>query len=137
MRIHVLDTSAMYRYLTAGEGKEIVKELFKHAVENTTPVLMSAIQWGELYYTLVQRIGIGRTDQVLDEVLGKIPLRLVPVEPADAVRAGKLKAQYHIPYADAFAASLAGTQHVVVTADVKDFARIPKLRILKLPPARN
>jgi predicted nucleic acid-binding protein len=44
-----------------------------------------------------------------------------------------LKADHGLHYADCFAAAMAGTGNVLVTSDVKDFKKIPGLRLLALP----
>lgn len=137
MRTHVLDASALFRYLTNSDGAEIVKELFRRTAVEGTTLLMSVVNWGEVYYGLVKRGGLARTEATLSNMLRSVPLTLVSVAPDDAVRAGRLKAQYNVPYADAFAAALTGNQHVLVTADVDHFARVPKLRLLKLPRAKT
>lgn len=137
MKRHILDASALYRFVTKGDGSPIVDNLFKQASTFGTPVLMSVVNWGEVYYTLVRQIGLTRTDSKMSELVARIPLTLVNVTPDDAIRAARLKAQYNLPYADAFAAALTGHQNVLVTADVEHFSRVPKLRLLKLPQARK
>ena len=135
MRQHVLDASALYRFLIGGAGAEIVAGVFKRASAGEIPVLMSAVNFGEVYYNLVKRIGLARTDQVLGKLPSEIPLSLVPADSENALRAARLKAQYNLPYADAFAAALTGSRHVLVTSDTGHFQRVPKLRLLKLPSA--
>src|ERR1019366_8288832 len=98
---------------------------------------MSAVNWGEVYYTLVKRIGLTKTDAMMAGLLVRVPLSLPGVMAEDALRAARLKAQYNLPYADAFAAALTGNQRVLVTADVEHFERVPKLRLLKLPRAKK
>jgi predicted nucleic acid-binding protein len=137
VRTHVLDASALYRFLTKGDGSQVVDDLLKQASATGTPILMSAVNWGEVFYTLVKRIGLAKTDKLMIEVLDKVPISLVGVTAEDAVRAARLKAQYNLPYADAFAAALTGAQSVLVTADVAPFERVPKLRLLKLPRAKK
>jgi predicted nucleic acid-binding protein len=90
-----------------------------------------------VYYNLVRLHGLARTDGLLTELPAKIPLQLRNVDQKDAVRAARLKAQYNLPYADAFPAALAGSRQVLVTADTEHFARVPKLRLLRLPSAMN
>lgn len=137
MRRHVLDASALYRFLTKGDGGQIVAEIFRRAVVEGIPVMMSAVNWGEVYYTLVKRIGLTKADAVTAETLNAAPIALINVSPDDAVRAARLKAQYNLPCADAFAAALTGNQGVLVTADVDHFGRVPKLRLLRLPSAKK
>ena len=137
MRTHILDASALYRFITRGDGSYIVDDLFRQSVVAGTSVLMSAVNWGEVYYSLVRRVGLVKTDTTLADMVTRIPLSLLSVAPEDAVRAARLKAQYNLPYADAFAAALTGTQNVLVTADIDHFARVPRLRLLKLPRAKQ
>jgi predicted nucleic acid-binding protein len=137
MRIHILDASALYRYLSDGAGADIVASVLKEALATDTEVMMSVINWGEVYYTLVKHIGLAKTDKLMTELLGKVPVSLVGVALEDALRAARLKARYNIPYADAFAAALTRGQHVLVTADIEHFERVPKLRLLRLPRAKK
>jgi predicted nucleic acid-binding protein len=136
MRSHVLDASALYRYLMKGDGAEIVIQVFKGAAEEGAVALISAVNWGEVFYSL-KRMGLGKTETLMAELQQNVPLSVVRVTPEDALSAARLKAQYNLPYADAFAAALTGTQRVLVTADVSHFERVPKLRLLKLPRARK
>ncbi len=133
MRQHVLDANALYRFITGGSGADLVAGVFREAKETAGEVTISVVAWGEVYYTLIRHIGTERADRALEQTLQLTGLRLVPVGDKDARKAAELKAKFNIPYADAFTAALAGSQHVVVTADVGHFQRIPKLRILKLP----
>lgn len=136
MKTHVLDASALYRFITKGDGSQVVDDLLKQASALGAPILMSAVNWGEVYYSLVKRVGLVKTDNMMSDMARRVPLSVVAVTPDDAVRAARLKAQHNLPYADAFAAALTGRQHVLVTADVEHFERVPKLRLLKLPRGR-
>jgi predicted nucleic acid-binding protein len=127
----------LYRFITKGDGSPLVNDLFKQSAITGTPVLMSAVNWGEVYYSLVKHAGMVKTDNMLAEMVARVPISLVSVTPEDAVRAARLKAQYNLPYADAFAAGLTGNQRVLVTADIEHFGRVPKLRLLKLPRAKK
>lgn len=137
MRTHVLDASALYRYLTNGAAEEIVARVLTDAAATGTPVLMSVVNWGEVYYTLAKQIGLSKTENLMIGLADKLPVSVVGVAVEDAVRAARLKAQYNLPYADAFAAALTGTQRVLVTADVSHFEPVPKLRLLRLRSAKR
>jgi predicted nucleic acid-binding protein len=137
MRQHVLDANALYRFITGGDGADIVADVFKRArTDESTSVMMSVIAWGEVYYTLIRHIGVTRADRALEQILQLTGLHLIRVEERDARKAAELKAKFNIPHADAFTAALTGGQHVVVTADVDHFERVPKIRILRLPHHR-
>lgn len=137
MRTHVLDASALFRYLTAGPGTEQVADVLASASRTGIETLMSVVNWGEVYYGLVKRVGLANTQGRMAQFLERVPITLVPVSQEYAERAARLKAQYNLPYADAFAAALTTAQHVLVTADTEHFSRVPKLRLLKLPRAKH
>jgi|SRR5579871_5443949 len=137
MRTHVLDASALFRYLTAGPGAEQVNDVFTNGSRAGAEILMSVVNWGEVYYGLVKRVGLASTQRRMAEFLEHVPIRLVSVSQEYAERAARLKAQYNLPYADAFAAALTNAQDTLVTADVEHFSRVPKLRLLKLPQAKR
>jgi predicted nucleic acid-binding protein len=136
MRQHVLDANALLRLILNEDGADMVVEVFKQAHATDTPVMMSVVNWGEVYYTLAKRIGFLRTEQILSATQAKTGLSLVRVGPESIPKVARLKIQYNLHYSDCFAAELAGNQRVLVTADAKDFERISKLRLLKLPPHR-
>ena len=132
MRRHILDANALYRFLMGGDGGEAVRELLKDSLRRNVPVLMSVINWGEVYYTVVRHQGYKKADAVM-RAAENHPIVLVEVDTAQAEAAGRIRAGYGLPYADCFAAILAGKDGVVVTADVKDFKKVPWVRTLALP----
>lgn len=136
MRTHVLDASALYRYLTDGPGAATVAGVLKEAAGAGSDAVMSVVNWGEVYYTLARHFGFAKTDKLMSDLLQRVPIALVAATQHDAQRAARLKAQYNLPYADAFAVALTAAQHVLVTADTEHFARVSKLRLLKLPSAK-
>lgn len=135
MNAHVLDANAVYRFLRNGPGAELVEQVFKAARHSDTTVLMSVINWGEVYYTLTKRIGLADATIALRE-LDHLPLAILEANLEQTRVAAGLKSAFGLPYADCFAAALAGRDGVVVTADTKDFRRIPWLQVLELPAHR-
>jgi predicted nucleic acid-binding protein len=76
------------------------------------------------------------TSRVMDRVK-MLPLTILDVDEPMTIRAARLKAGYGLPYADCFAAAIVGSTDVLVTADAKDFKKIPRLRILALPAHKS
>lgn len=133
MKSHVLDANALYRFLMDQPGADIVEDLFKRARNTRTTLLLSVINWGEVYYNIAMRRGITATQAFMAEVR-LLPLTVISADEAITETAAKFKAGYGLPYADCFAAAITGKSNVLVTADVKDFKKIPWLQILPLPP---
>ncbi len=132
MKTYVLDANALYRLLTGEKDAEPVRDLLKSALRARQRVLMSVINWGEVYYTMARALGYKKTESVMSAA-DNPPIALVEVDQAQAEAAGRIRAGYGLPYADCFAAVLAGKQGIVVTADVKDFKKVPWLKTLALP----
>lgn len=136
MRVHVLDANALYRFLTGGSGADIVSRLLRQARDAAQPLRMSVVNWGEVYYTIARVRGFRETDKVMERVK-MLPLAILDADESFTANAAKLKAGHGLPYADCFAAACTGPADVLVTADAKDFKRIPGLRLLPLPEHRG
>jgi len=132
MKVYVLDANALYRFLTGGPGADTVNRLFKEARDAEQPVLMSVINWGEVYYTIAKAEGFVETTRIMDRV-GLLPLAILDADETLTAQAAQLKAGYGLPYADCFAAATAARNGVLVTSDAKDFKKIPGLHVLPLP----
>jgi len=114
---HVLDSFALLAFLNKEKGFEKVRALLHAAESSGEPLLMHEINIGEVYYIIAK----ARSPQKAEEFLHR--LETLPIQPvanafSDVLAAAKLKAQFPISYADAFAVSTAlRVQAVVVTGD--------------------
>lgn len=136
MKRYVLDANALYRFLRDEPGADFAEQLLNEALRKNQPVLMSVINWGEVYYTVARHQGYKKADAVM-RATESHPIILVEVDTAQAEAAGRIRAGYGLPYADCFAAVLAGKEGVLVTSDVKDFKKVPWVRTLALPAHRR
>ncbi len=96
------------------------------------PLRMSVVNWGEVYYTIARAQGFTETAKIMDRVK-MLPLTILEADESVTTKAAKLKAGHGLPYADSFAAAVAGSGDILVTSDVRDFRKIPGLHILPLP----
>jgi len=135
MKDYVLDSNALYRFLTGGPGADIVEGLMEQATREGGNLRMAAINWGEVYYAVARRSGYRAADDA-GRQLEEVPVLIVDSDRGQAEAAGRIKAGYGLPYADCFAAALAGKTGILLTADVKDFKKVPWLKTLALPVAR-
>lgn len=132
MKIHVLDASALYRFLMNQPGAEIVEGLFKKARDANSSLLISVINWGEVYYNVARKHGFQQAQQFMATVR-LLPLSVMIADESITEVAARLKAGHGLPYADCFAAAITGKENVLVTSDVKDFKKISWLQVLALP----
>jgi predicted nucleic acid-binding protein len=134
MRRYVLDANALTGFFEDRKGiADKVQQLFDEAVRLGVPLLMSAVNWGEVFYIAWRWHGEAGAREV-DARLQELPVAILPVDKERASRAGALKAKHALAYADALAAELAIERGAwLVTAD-PEFANVGKqLSVYSLP----
>lgn len=122
-RTYVLDATAVMDFLGNGAGAGRMEKLLADALRLSNPLLVSVVNWGEVFYLSWQRFGEQSAREKIAD-LSRLPVRVVPVDLPQAVRAGEMKALHGIPYVDCLAAALAAlNQATLVTAD-RDFEKL-------------
>jgi predicted nucleic acid-binding protein len=117
VKTYVLDASALISFLNRKKESEKVRNLLEKAREGQCRHLMSVVNWGEVYYVVWRGRGQAAADAKLLEI-GRLPIRVVDVDPTAAKLAATLKVRFGLPYADCFAAALASFKGAtLVTAD--------------------
>ena len=117
---HVLDASALLAYLEKEPGYEKVQRLLGEAAGHGPALLLSTVNWGEVFYVTHRTYGAAQAAHVA-QVLETFPLELVPVHLELARQAALLKAVRGLPYADCFAAALAKTRKATLVTGDHDF----------------
>lgn len=130
LRRYVLDANALVSVFEARRGSaEKVHALLRGALNNETPLFMSAVNWGEVFYIAWRRHGEAKARETEARVQ-ELPILIMAVDKDRASRAGALKEKHGLSYADAFAAELALERGAsLVTAD-PEFAKVGKGLIL-------
>jgi len=130
VKTYVLDASALMAFFENRAGAEQVEELLAKAADAKRPLLMSAVNWGEVYYSVWRARGEPAAAAKLQEI-AQLPIQVVDVDMELARLAASLKAQHNLPYADCFAAALAQNRKATLVTSDKDFQRVgPTLKIL-------
>jgi predicted nucleic acid-binding protein len=126
-RRYVLDANALVGWLEDREGTAAkVERILDEALRLDVPVLMSAVNWGEVFYLAWRRHGEAKARE-LEGGLRDMPLSVIAADFDRATRAAALKQKHNLGYADAFAAELAIERGAwLVTAD-PEFSRLGKL----------
>jgi predicted nucleic acid-binding protein len=133
-RRYVLDANALSGFFEARRGvAEKVRHLLGEAARQDVPMLMSAVNWGEVFYVAWRRHG-EMNARAAEANLLDMPIAVIAADRERASRAGALKQQHSLGYADAFAAELAIERGAwLVTAD-PEFQKLGKaLAIYPLP----
>jgi predicted nucleic acid-binding protein len=133
-RRYVLDANALIGFFEGRAGaSDKVRRLLSEAVQQDLPLLMSAVNWGEVFYMEWRYHGEAKAREA-EARLQEMPVAVISVDRERASRAGALKQKHSLGYADAFAAELAIERGAwLVTAD-PEFARVGKtLAVYSLP----
>jgi predicted nucleic acid-binding protein len=133
-RRYVLDANALSGFFEDREGTAgRMEKLLSEALRQSSPLLMSAVNWGEVFYIAWRRHGEAYAQQA-EAKLGELPIAVIAVDRERASRAGALKQKHGLGYADAFAAELAIERSAwLVTAD-PEFQKVGKaLSVYSLP----
>ena len=119
----MLDASAVLDFLEDGPGAERIDRLIRGARHSSTPLLMSVLNWGEVFYQSWQRRGEESAKTTMAD-LARLPIELVPVDQSQVLKASEFKVVNKIPYMDCVAAALSVLrQATLVTAD-RDFEKL-------------
>ena len=130
VRRYVLDANALIGlFEDRAVVAEKVERLLREALQRDVPLLMSAVNWGEVFYTEWRYRGEAKAREA-EATMHELPIAIISVDQERATRAGTLKQRHNIGYADAFAAELAIERGAwLVTAD-PEFAKLGKTLLL-------
>ena len=117
---YVLDASALLAYFEKEPGYEKVQKLLTEAALGDRKLLLSTVNWGEVYYVTYRSHGASQADYVA-QVLETFPIELVDVNLEVAKQAALFKVSHKLPYADCFAAALAKTHKAILITTDSDF----------------
>lgn len=131
----ILDSSAILRYTDNEAGAERVQEILSQYLQGNANVAVSALHWGEVAGRLYTLRGRAVMERVLQRLVG-MGIEVLPVDANQAVAAALIRADFKIPYVDAFGAVLASApDHVFVTADF-DLKPVATARKIEFLPAK-
>jgi predicted nucleic acid-binding protein len=126
----VLDASALMTFYEDRPGAGKVEDLIREALQGSRRLLMSVVNWGEVFYSVWRTNGKEAAQKVAAEI-AQLPIEVVDATLELTHLAAQIRAQYRLPYADCFAASLAQQRRADLATADRDFARIEKqLKIL-------
>jgi predicted nucleic acid-binding protein len=121
----VLDASALMTFYEDRPGAGKVEGLIREALEGQRGLLMSVVNWGEVFYSVWRANGKEAAQKVAAEI-AQLPIEVVDATLELTHLAAQIRAQYRLPYADCFAASLAQQRRADLATADRDFAQIEK-----------
>ncbi len=90
-RPKVLDSWALLYYLEQKSGYEKIIHLFNRAAESSESLLMSVMNWGEVYYQVARRYGESQAQEI-ERLIQSFPVTVVDAGRELTREAARLKA---------------------------------------------
>jgi len=125
MKRIVLDASALMTFFENRPGADKVEELIHLGVAGKRQLLMSVVNWGEVYYSTWRAHGPGVARKILGDI-SQLPIELVEASLDLTHAAAELRADHKLPYTDCFAAALAVQRKASIATSDHDFAAVEK-----------
>jgi predicted nucleic acid-binding protein len=123
VKTYVFDASALYVYLQDKPAANKVNQLLKEAVRERAEILMSAVNYGEVYGAIQREHGPDRATAIMSAVQ-PLPIRLLDATPQRALRAADVKTKYKLYFIDSFAAALAIEYKATLVTSDSDFRKL-------------
>jgi ribonuclease VapC len=119
----VLDSWAVMAYLEDEASGHQVVELLADAHEHGTPLLMTTVNAGEIWYILAREISETEAERAIND-LKQLGIQFIDADwPLTRAAAG-FKAKYRMSYADCFAAALAQLHKAELVTGDKEFKQV-------------
>ena len=115
--VRVLDSYSLLAFFEAEPGAKTMVDVFRSARDSGESLLLSVVNWGEVFYITLREAGLDRAEEVATAI-SSLPIEVLPADLELTREAARLKARGGIAYADCFAAALAKTRNAeLVTGD--------------------
>ncbi|MGA7559761.1 MAG: type II toxin-antitoxin system VapC family toxin [Terriglobales bacterium] len=123
MRTYVLDASALFAFLRDTPGASKVDELLREAMHGRARVLMSGVNYGEVYGKILRELGLELALTTM-QVVSPLAIDLLDATPQRACQAADVKVKHKLYYADSFAAALAIEHKAPLVTSDSDFRKL-------------
>lgn len=133
MKTLVLDSHPLIKYFERDEGWEEIAEILQQASEGKCHLLLTVVNWGEIYYITHREYGEEYANKVQD-ALRQMPVEIREVDEEITLEAARFKVPGGLSYADCFAAALAKKKKCGVVTGDKEFRLVEneiKIRWIK------
>jgi len=135
MATKVLDSWALIAFFEDEPAADDVEKLLQQAADEKHKLLMSVVNWGEVYYSTMRAVSQEAAEQTAQEIAA-LPIDIIGVSDdlALAKQAAIFKATHKMSYADCFAAALAKLKNAELVTGEPEFKAVEKeIKINWLP----
>ena len=127
MATKVLDSWALIAFLEDEPAADAVEKLLAQAAAEKHKLLLSVVNWGEIYYNTMREVSQAAAEQKARDI-AVLPIEIVGVgdDLALARQAAIFKATHKMSYADCFAAALAKEKKAELVTGDPEFKSLEK-----------
>jgi ribonuclease VapC len=127
MAAKVLDSCALIAFFEDEPAADDVEKLLQQATEGKQKLLMSVVNWGEVYYNTMRAVSQEAAEQKAQEIAA-LPIDIIGVgdDLTLAKQAAIFKATHRMSYADCFAAALAKQENAELVTGDREFKAVEK-----------
>jgi predicted nucleic acid-binding protein len=128
MATMVLDAHALMVLFNDEPGADEVEKILLRAESGSPKLLMSVVNWGEIYYSILRGASQEMAESKSHEIAG-MRIELVPVDADDLElvrQAAAFKATRKMSYADCFAAALAKIKNAELVTGDREFKQLAR-----------
>ena len=117
MKNYLFDAFPFLCWLQEEPGSTVVDQLLTEAEKNKINISVHIINLGEVFYRICRLSGLKKAEEIIASIQ-MLPVSIISVSDSSVLEAARIKGQYPISYADAFAVSTAiRIGAALVTAD--------------------
>lgn len=121
----ILDAHGLLVFLEREAGFEKIESFFVTAAEKDHYLLMTSVNWGEVYYIVLRECGPQKALET-EKIIKTLPIEIIDVDWMLAKEAARFKAANKLSYADCFAAALAKVHRGEVVTGDKEFKAVER-----------
>ena len=128
MTTMVLDAHALMVLFNDEPGADEIEKILIKAETGSPKLLMSVVNWGEIYYSILRGASQEMAEAKAHEIAG-MQIELVPVDADDLElvrQAAAFKATRKMSYADCFAAALAKIKNAELVTGDREFKQLAR-----------
>lgn len=123
MKTYVFDASALFAFLQKRPGEPSVSRILKDALRGQARILMSAVNYGEVYGRILRDYGLDRAQTTMQAVT-PMPIEILDATAQRCFHASEVKARYKLYYIDSFAAALTIEYNATLVTSDSDFRKL-------------
>src|ERR1039457_6257535 len=125
MATKVLDSWALIAFFEDEPAAEAVEKILEQAASERHKLLISVVNWGEVYYNTMREVSQEAAEQKLKD-LAAMPIEIVGVDLHLTKQAAIYKATCKMSYADCFGAALAKIKNAEFVTGDPEFKEVEK-----------